>query len=159
MRITLLAALALAAGCATTAASGAPATSWGKANVPMTEFLADAANCAASAAAARAQPEVLVQSRMTGGGSATPGTADAAQASNDALLAAANDQRTAQIRADQRARQLAHDQCLRDRGYTQFRLTAEQRRAVQALPEGSAERRAYLHRVGSDPAVLAAQRV
>ena len=31
--------------------------------------------------------------------------------------------------------------------------------ALKALPEGSRERRDYLHRLGADPAVLAAQRL
>ena len=158
MRLVLLTTVILA-GCAT-AVMDAPATSWGKANVTMGQFLTDAAACAAEAGGVRARPEVLVQSRMTGAPSNTGTNAvDAAQASNDALMAAANDQRNAQIHADTRARQAAHDQCLRNRGYTQFRLTAEQRRQAAALPDGSEERRAYLHRLGADPAVLAAQHI
>ena len=146
----------LLAGCAT-AVSDAPTTSWGKAGVPMMTFLADAAYCAQAASTVRAEHQVLIQSRQTGGGSATPGSAEAAQASNDAMLAAANDQRAAQTHADARARQLAHNQCLRDRGYTEFRLTAEQRAHIDSLPPDSAERRDYLHQLSADANVLRTQ--
>ena len=146
------------AGCASTAVtSSAPTTSWGKANVSMDDYLNDANYCAASAASVRAPPQVLIQSRMTGGGSATPGTAEAAQASNDALLAAANDHLTAQIHADNRARLDAENQCLRDHGYTQFRYTDEQRHHIDALAAGSPERARYMHQLAADPAVVSAQ--
>jgi hypothetical protein len=36
-------------------------------------------------------------------------------------------------------------------------LTPEQAAHLATLPEGSAERRTYLHSLGSDPAVIAAQ--
>ncbi len=157
MRAVVVAGLVLA-GCAT-AMSDAPATSWGKVGISMTDFLADAAFCAQASADVRAQREVLIQSRQTGGGSATPGSSEAAQASNDALLAAANDQRNAQVHADARARQAAHDQCLRDRGYTQFRLTAEQRTHLDAFPADSQERRNYLYQLGRDPSVLQTQAI
>lgn len=47
--------------------------------------------------------------------------------------------------------------CLQDRGYVQFRLTDEQRETLSDLDKGSDERRAFLHRLASNPAVLEAQ--
>lgn len=137
--------------------SDAPSTSWGKGGVSMDAYLNDAAACASMAATVHAPPESLVQSRVTSTPGGTPGSAAAAQASNDALLAAANEQRDAQIRADQHARLQAENQCLRDRGYSQFRLTAEQRAHAETLPAGSLERANYLHQLAADPAVLSAQ--
>lgn len=49
--------------------------------------------------------------------------------------------------------------CLTERGYVRFELTPAQRKALARLKHGSDARRAYLHRLASDPAVLAAQRV
>ena len=151
-------AMALVA-CAVTSGlnSEAPSTSWGKAGVTMNAYLNDASVCASMAATVHAPPEALVQSHMTSTPSATPGSPDAIQQSNDALLGAANEQRDAQVRADQHARLRAENQCLRDRGYSQFRLTAEQRAHAETLPPGSLERATYLHQLASDPAVLSAQ--
>ena len=47
--------------------------------------------------------------------------------------------------------------CLTMRGYVKFELTDEQYERLQNLEHGSDERRAYLHSLASDPAVLAAQ--
>jgi len=49
------------------------------------------------------------------------------------------------------------DTCLAGRGYHQFRLTADQEARLHHLREGSAERRAYLHSLGSNPEVLSQQ--
>jgi len=59
----------------------------------------------------------------------------------------------------QRARSDALRSCLVNRGYVEFRLTPEQRKQLAALPEGSDERRQFLHKLGSDPEVLKANRV
>ena len=56
-----------------------------------------------------------------------------------------------------RAQKMVIEQCLASRGYRQFKLTPEQAAHLAKLPEGSAERRTYLHSLGSDPAVMAAQ--
>ena len=47
--------------------------------------------------------------------------------------------------------------CLRQLGYRQFRLTRDQQRQLRRLDRGSDERRAYLHSLGSDAAVLERQ--
>jgi len=51
------------------------------------------------------------------------------------------------------------DTCLVGRGYQKFRLTDAQRDQLRRLPIGSPEREHYLHSLGSDPRVLANQRV
>lgn len=47
--------------------------------------------------------------------------------------------------------------CLRSLGYVRFALTDRQRKALGKLKRGSDERHAFLHRLASDPAVLATQ--
>ena len=47
--------------------------------------------------------------------------------------------------------------CLRERGYRQFRLTAQQIKTLDGLQRGSEARRTYLHRLASDPVVMAHQ--
>ena len=47
--------------------------------------------------------------------------------------------------------------CLTERGYVRFRLTKGQARHLKALTTGSLERRKYLYKLASDPAVLAEQ--
>jgi hypothetical protein len=51
----------------------------------------------------------------------------------------------------------AVDSCLTEKGYSRFRLTSDQRDRLDRLPKGSTERAHYLHSLGSDGAVLAAQ--
>jgi hypothetical protein len=49
------------------------------------------------------------------------------------------------------------EKCLTERGYVRFRLTKGQARHLKALTTGSLERRKYLYKLASDPAVLAEQ--
>jgi hypothetical protein len=51
------------------------------------------------------------------------------------------------------------DTCLTERGYHRYRLTAAQMRTLRTLAQGSAEREAYLHSLGSDAQVLTAQAI
>jgi hypothetical protein len=66
-------------------------------------------------------------------------------------------QQRAQEMSAKRAQKLGVERCLVSRGYKQFKLTPEQAAHLAKLPEGSAERREYLHSIGSDPAVISAQ--
>jgi len=59
----------------------------------------------------------------------------------------------------QRERTLRLNQCLSDRGYVEFYLTAEQRKHLSTLPVGSEERREYLYKLGTDSKVLEAAAV
>lgn len=47
--------------------------------------------------------------------------------------------------------------CLTRLGYTKFKLTRVQRKQLHSLAEGSEARRLYLHRLASDPDILAHQ--
>lgn len=67
-------------------------------------------------------------------------------------------QQRAQEMAAQRARTGVLHSCLVERGYTEFALTADQKNALAKLPPGSDARRAYLYKLGTDPAVLATQK-
>jgi hypothetical protein len=49
--------------------------------------------------------------------------------------------------------------CLMMRGYVRFELTEEQHAMLKDLEQGSDERRAYLHSLASDPAILAQQAI
>lgn len=49
--------------------------------------------------------------------------------------------------------------CLYDRGYRQFTLTTGQRKELGRHKFASPERRAYLHGLASDPAIIDAQRI
>jgi hypothetical protein len=51
------------------------------------------------------------------------------------------------------------DTCLTERGYRKFRLTDAQRDTLRRLKAGTAERQHYLHSLGSNPQVLAMQRI
>ena len=62
-----------------------------------------------------------------------------------------------QFEAIKSLQQSTLDACLAERGYRQFRLTDAQLRELRRLEEGSAERRAYLHRLAADPEVLRRQ--
>jgi hypothetical protein len=165
MRTFALAAAALALGaCATTQQEAA--TSWGKANVSFVDYWSDAAQCTLAGAQAEVSLPVgaldiqrhaspmadpAIQDRVSSDEASTIGVND--------MLMRARLNRVQQMREQDRARQAVIDRCLAERGYRQFQLTAEQSAHVSALPEGSRERRQYLHRLASDPSVLAAQGV
>ena len=55
--------------------------------------------------------------------------------------------------------QAAVDQCLVERGYHRFRLTNAQLDQLRRLRLGTAEREHYLHSLGSNASVLAAQEI
>jgi hypothetical protein len=62
-----------------------------------------------------------------------------------------------QFEAIKSLQQTTLDACLAERGYRQFRLTDAQLRQLRRLEQGSAERRAFLHRLAADPEVLRRQ--
>ena len=66
-------------------------------------------------------------------------------------------QQQAQEVAANKARAQRLKSCLVERGYTEFALTSEQRAHLATLPEGSDERREFLFKLGTDPAVLKSQ--
>lgn len=170
MRITTaLIALALTA-CATPAGM----TSWGKPGVSMADYRLDSGQCIIEASGGPTQgadastsksgdPNQTGNSSESRGGTNGPGGVSSGgaivysgSASPEDANQAAIQQRSQELSA-KRAQKLGLERCLASRGYRQFKLTPEQAAHLASLPEGSAERRAYLHSIGSDPAVIAAQ--
>ena len=171
MRITTaLLALALTA-CATPAGM----TSWGKPGVSMADYRLDSAQCIIEGSGGGATQGVAGSNRNANDPNATSDTSGSrggtngpagtsgggaivfsGSASPDDANQAAIQQREQALSA-KRAQKVAIEQCLVSRGYKQFSLTPEQAAHLAKLPEGSAERRTYLHSLGSDPAVIAAQ--
>lgn len=170
MRITT-ALIAIAALSACAAPAGM--TSWGKPGVSMTDYRLDSAQCiiegsggGPTQSADNRKPGDPNQTSDTSGsrggtngpGGVAPGGAIvySGSANPEDANQAAIQQRSQELSA-KRAQKLGLEQCLASRGYRQFRLTPEQAAHLASLPEGSAERRTYLHSIGSDPAVISAQ--
>ena len=179
--------MCIAAGLATAAGAQPPSRSalhhmsWGKAGVSLEDYRADAADCAREAvnldisntdaaktlvAASRAIDTAYSSAWMyapaasisfPGVGSSGSGGMWGGGGGHDVqqlIHAYRIDEQFAGI-ADLQYRTL--DTCLAGRGYHQFRLTADQEARLHHLRRGSAERRAYLHSLGSDPEVVARQ--
>jgi hypothetical protein len=174
--------LALGAPILVACAASGPATTWGKENVSMSDYRLEGALCAAVAAGKAVDPNAAntaggingknstgqaLPQQAGGQGSGLPsgtafptggGGAYRDSASADMVSRAAQQQRNQEM-AEQRARTELLRSCLVNHGYTEIRLTAEQRAHLATLPEGSDERREYLHKIGSDPAIIKAGRV
>jgi hypothetical protein len=184
MKAHLLAAASLACMSACTINSSTPLTAWGKEGVTMLDYRTDAGQCAVLAATANPDANVANSAggingqnssapsnsgrgaagsgsgQAGGSGGSTSGTVSTSgggayreSASADFVQRAAMQQRTQEM-AVQRARNDALKSCLNERGYKEFELTAEQRTHLATLPQGSDERREYLYKLGTDPAVV-----
>lgn len=178
LRLTTIAILLAGLGAAPAAAS--PALSWGKAGVSFEDYRADAIYCLREAAAtdltgtepARA---LILASRqietgltgdytpmINGAGGLEPmsgrpsfdPSSETARRLGAARGAARVERRVQQARDIMESR-LEH--CLAGRGYHRFHLTAAQRRQLDRFSARAPERQAYLHRLASDPQVLAGQ--
>jgi hypothetical protein len=176
-------AAAVMMGC--TVNGSGPMTAWGKKDVSMLDYRTDAGQCAVLAATHGSRPEGAKQAggvdgqngsapnapaassssdagTTTGASASTPsdsgGGAYRDSASSDFVNRAVMQQRNQEMAA-QRARGDALKSCLVNRGYSEFALTAEQRAALDKLPQGSDARRDYLYKLGTDPEVLATQSV
>jgi hypothetical protein len=165
MRAFLLATAAAALSACATSQPEAQ-TSWGKANVAFLDYWSDAAQCTLAGAQAEVSlPVGTLNIKRDASPIADPAIQDRVS-SDDASTVGVNDMimrarlnRVQQMRAMDRARQAVVDQCLAERGYRRFQLTAEQSARLQTLPEGTRERREFLHGLASDPAILSAQGV
>ena len=163
----------LAGLCAVTLSTSAlgasePRESWGKAGVSLVQYQDDAVACATRAyyqdvAQTDGAKRLVDASRRidslasvaTGG--SYPYYADpAVTAIARTVDAARPDKAFREVGALQ---QSTLDTCLSQRGYVRFSLTEDQRQRLGKLRNGSAERRAYLHSLGSDAAILAAQHI
>ncbi|HTU64508.1 MAG TPA: hypothetical protein VMF52_01045 [Steroidobacteraceae bacterium] len=171
----LFAALA-AGGIVACATSNGPMTSWGKENVSMLDYQTDGILCATLAQNADggngANSAGGINGRNAGSGTGLPtqsttqsGTNSNAAvpvggggvyregASADFANRAAQQQRQAEMQR-LKARNDAIHSCLAGRGYTEFRLTADERAKLATLPEGSEERRKFLYALATNPEVL-----
>ncbi len=114
-----------------------------------------------------AGPGATAAAAVGGGGSQggvqVPDVSSAAMVSRGVEQARQYEQVRRSIRPERRMEELKRgmtavvEDCLRERGYVQFRLTDEQREALSKLRRGSDERRQFLHRLASNLAVLDAQ--
>lgn len=162
------------------ASAPAPEESWGKAGVSLAQYRQDAIDCglqghyldisktedAKAFVTASGQLEAVTNGasapNVTGGNATGPSPTD----SIDQMVLYANQRQriVENARPQQRFRNIKQmllsktDQCLVQRGYSKFHLTDQQRHRLRKLKFGSDQRRAYLYRLASDPAVLASQR-
>ena len=149
-------------------------TSWGKEGVSLLDYQTDTILCGTLAqqegpdSAAKAAGGVDGKNgagRIPGGaenGAGAMGSGNAASigggtyeghASTDYVSRAANQQRATEMQLKQ-ARLDTLRSCLVKRGYTEFELTPAQRSELAQLPQGSAERRDYLYKLGTNPDFL-----
>lgn len=188
MKLTAMvcSAAAVLAGC--TVNGTVPLTAWGKKNVSLLDYRTDGGECAVLAATHStdangantaggingqnsAAPTQNASGSATAAASGTTGSSGGGSnaqsisggtyrdsASADFVNRAAMQQRTEEMAA-QRARTDALHSCLVNRGYTEFQLTAEQRKELDKLPQGSDERRQFLYKLGTDAEVLSKQAV
>ena len=157
----------LAAGLAAVSASAAPRPgdlSWGKPGVSLEEYAIDGALCAYRAAShdvsdTQAARRLVAATRRLELLESQWGSPSFGELWIDhrRIVEGVRPERLFEQVAG--LQQLLLDECLTERGYRQFRLTAEQKRHLRRLERGSNERRAYLHSLGSDPQILNRQRI
>ncbi|HEX4736118.1 MAG TPA: hypothetical protein VH331_01000 [Allosphingosinicella sp.] len=147
-RTVLLATAALAL--AATASPAAAHVSWGKPNVGFAEYRIDADQCSNAAFDAKLWFEPIYEVVRAGYAASTDlfSYARAQQIIRHGVTVTVADQLQAAV-----------DRCLVDRGYTRFRLTEDQARNLSRFHRGTIERAHFLHRLASDPGVMAAQAI
>jgi hypothetical protein len=172
--ISVLVATAAALAATPAAADPRPVDSWGRAGVAYETYRNDSLECglagyyadvsetqqAQAFVGASRQMEAVDNSNYV-----SPG-ANAAQVMDGTVLQARQyDQIRRGIRPERRMRELKHgmeavvEDCLKERGYVQFRLTDDQREMLSHLDRGSDARREYLYSLASNAEVLDAQAV
>jgi hypothetical protein len=128
---------------------GYPAYSWGLAGVTMEHYDDVAIECTARTVFNPVDPRSANFVLSTN----PDGTPD------DFTVRMAAHEELAREREERRQRQALMDNCLAEFGFVKFGLTEEQVRVLETLPRGNPERRRYLHGLGSDPEILARQRI
>jgi len=185
MKSTSLVVCAAAALLGCTVNGSGVMTAWGKKDVSMLDYRTDAGQCAVLATTGGARSDGTKQAGGIDGQNGSAPNAPAASSASDAASqsnssavtpsdsgggtyrdSASSDfvnravmQQRNQEMAAQRARSDALKSCLINRGYSEFALTAEQRAALDKLPQGSDARREYLYKLGTDVNVLTKQSV
>ncbi|WP_114951272.1 hypothetical protein [Sphingosinicella terrae] len=145
-------------------------TSWGKPGVSLEQYHSDGITCARIAVnqdiTSTDQVRTLIRASRALDNAAQASWVTGPSATDAASPVAVNTDlnRTMEAyRVDRQIRELSDMQydtlavCLRELGYRQFRLTEPQQRELRRLRQGSSERRAFLHRLGSDAQVLESQ--
>jgi hypothetical protein len=183
--ISVLVAITAALAVAPATAQPKPVDSWGRAGIAYETYRNDSLECGllghnADVSQTRQARDFVRATRQMEGtdnanfaspsASAAPAadgvamTAGAAQAMDMATVRARQyEQIRRSIRPEQRMKELKQgmvgvvEECLRERGYVQFRLTDEQRETLSHLARGSEERREFLYRLASNPDVLTTQ--
>ena len=165
----------LAALAATPAVAGPrPVDSWGRAGVAYETYRTDSLECGlvgyyADVSQTREAQAFVTATRRLEDSDNTNYSSPAASAAQamDAMVVQARqyDQIRRSIRPEQKMRALKDgmeavvQDCLRERGYVEFRLTDEQREMLSHLDRGSEERREFLYRLASNASVLETQKV
>lgn len=158
----------------------APKESWGKAGVTLAQYRQDALQCGmrgyyTDISRTQDAKEFVRASReldtlSTGAmGPSTTGSNATGPASTNAVDQAAQYADMQQhiiegVRPEERFHNIkkalisTDEQCLAQRGYSKFVLTADQRHVLGKLKAGSDQRRAYLYSLATNPTVLQSQR-
>ena len=170
----LLAAMGIALAAAPAAAEPLPVDSWGRAGVAYETYRNDSLECglvgyyADVSQTEQAQAFVGATRQLESVDNANYVSPSASAAAGSGLWveqARRYEQIRRGIRPERQMKELKQgmtavvEDCLRERGYVQFRLTDEQREMLSHLDKGSEERREFLYRLASNPEVLAAQPV
>ena len=157
---SVIAAFAVASLASPAVAAPQPQESWGRAGVSFEDYRKDAEECGRTVYYADISQNEHAQAFVTG---------TKRMEATDGLpldfltLAHRYGQIQANTRTEWRLRELEQGMqsvleiCLERRGYVKFQLTEGQRDDLGHLKKGSPERHAYLHRLASDPDVLASQ--
>jgi hypothetical protein len=168
----LCAAVAAALAATPAVADPLPVDSWGRAGVAYETYRNDSLECGlvgyfADVSQTREAQAFVTATRRLEDSDNTNFTAPSASAAQamDAMIVQARqyEQIRRSIRPEQKMRALKQgmeavvQDCLRERGYVQFRLTDDQREMLAKLDRGSDERREYLYSLASNPEVLNAQ--
>jgi hypothetical protein len=164
------AALAIAAATSAGAASRDIESSWGKPGVSLYDYHADASICADAALKLDVAPHpatkrLIKASRVLDAAYGSVWMSSPAANGSQLFGSAGADTKSVRdaFRVDQSLDQIRDMQlqvlhgCLKGLGYKQFTLTGEQRARLKKLAQRSQQRRAYLHSLASDPAILARQ--
>lgn len=169
-RICALALAATALASAPAHAADAPRFAWGKAGVSYDQYREEAYQCALVGLgtdiadtepverlrSASRQMEAL-ESRQGAGNSADP-VAAGVQYAQDVEAVRNSARAEQQVEAVKKILFSTMQQCMIQHGYTRFALTEEQRSEIARFEDGSPERRAFLHKLASDAAVLEQQK-
>ena len=154
------------------AAEPRPVDSWGRAGVAYDTYRNDSLECglvgyyADVSETEQAQLFVRATRQMEGTDNSNyvqPGASGAQTIDGAIIQARQYEQIRRSIRPEKQAKDLKRGmeavvgECLKERGYIEFRLTDDQRENLSKLDKGSDERREFLYGLASNPAVLDAQ--